>query len=56
MVIDWFGSLVSERVVVELTNAQVITENSIAIVHTFVTFKGISAQGEALRAMQNRFT
>ena len=56
MVIDWFGSLGSERVLVELTNAQVITEHSIAIVHAFVTFKGISAEGEALRAMQNRFT
>ena len=56
IVTDWFGLLASERVVVEFTNAQVITEQSIAVVHTFVTFKGISAAGEALRAMQNRFT
>ena len=56
MVTDWFGSLGNERVVVELSNAQVITEPNIAIVHAFVTFKGISAEGEALRAMQNRFT
>ena len=56
MVTDWFGSLGNERVVVELNRAQVITEHTIAIVHAFVTFKGISAEGEALRAMQNRFT
>jgi len=56
MVTDWFGSLGNERVVVELNSAQVITEHNIAIVHAFVTFKGISAEGEALRAMQNRFT
>jgi len=56
MVTDWFGSLGSEQVIVELNNAQVITEHSIAIAHAFVTFKGISADGEALRAMQNRFT
>jgi uncharacterized protein (TIGR02246 family) len=56
MVIDWFGSLGSERVIVELNDVQVITEHSIAIIHAFVTFKGISAEGEALRAMQNRFT
>ncbi|MER2514034.1 MAG: SgcJ/EcaC family oxidoreductase [Nitrosomonas ureae] len=56
MVIDWFGSLGNERVVVELNSTEVITEHSIAIVHAFVTFKGISAEGEALRAMQNRFT
>jgi uncharacterized protein (TIGR02246 family) len=56
MVTDWFGSLGSEQVIVELNNAQVITEHSIAIAHAFVTFKGISAEGEALRVMQNRFT
>lgn len=56
MVADWFGSLGSEQVIVELNNAQVITEHSIAIAHAFVTFKGISADGETLRAMQNRFT
>ena len=56
MVIDWFGSLGNERVMVEFNNAQVITEHSIAIAHAFVTFKGVSAEGEMLRAMHNRFT
>lgn len=56
MVVDWFGSLGSERVIVEINDVQVITEHGIAIVHAFVTFKGVSSEGEELRAMQNRFT
>ena len=56
IVTDWFGSLGNERLIVELDNAQVITEHNIAIAHAFVIFKGISAEGETLRAMENRFT
>jgi uncharacterized protein (TIGR02246 family) len=56
MVVDWFGSLGSERVIVEINDVQVITEHGISIVHAFVTFKGVSSEGEELRAMQNRFT
>ncbi|MDX9990836.1 MAG: SgcJ/EcaC family oxidoreductase [Anaerolineales bacterium] len=56
MVVDWFGSLGSERVMVEINNVQVVTEDRIASVHAFVTFKGVSSAGEELRAMQNRFT
>jgi len=56
MVAEWFGSLGSERVVVEANSVQVIAESNIAIIHAFVIFKGVSAEGEELRAMQNRFT
>ena len=56
MVVDWFGSLGSERVIVEANDVQVIAKNNIALIHAFVTFNGISAEGEKLRAMQNRFT
>ena len=56
IVTDWFGSLGNERLIVELDNAQVITEHNIAVAHAFVIFKGISAEGETLRAMENRFT
>lgn len=56
MVVDWFGSLGSERVIVEANDVQVIAENNIAIIHAFVAFKGVSAEGEELRTMQNRFT
>lgn len=56
MAADWFGSLGSERVIVEANDVRVIAENNIAIIHAFVTFKGVSAEGKELRAMQNRFT
>jgi uncharacterized protein (TIGR02246 family) len=56
MATDWFGSLGSERVIVEANEVQVIAENNVATIHAFVTFTGVSAEGEKLRAMQNRFT
>lgn len=56
MVVDWFGSLGSERVMVAVEDVQVMTEHGIALVHALVTYQGVSAEGEALRAMQNRFT
>ena len=56
IVTDWVGSLGNDRLIVELDNAQVITEHNIAVAHAFVIFKGISAEGETLRAMENRFT
>lgn len=56
MVTAWFGSLGDESVVVEMDKAQVIAEPQLAVVSAFVTFKGISAEGQELRAMQNRFT
>lgn len=56
MVGDWFGSIGSDRVVVEANDVQVTVESNIASIHAFVTFKGVSADGEELRAMQNRFT
>lgn len=56
MVIDWFGSLCSDRIIVELHDIQIHAESCIAVVHAFVTFKGISEQGKELRAIQNRFT
>lgn len=56
MVTDWFGSLGSERVVIETDEVQVIAASNLASIHAFVTFQGVSATGEKLRAMQNRFT
>jgi ketosteroid isomerase-like protein len=56
MVIDWFGSLGNERVIVEFNNPQIISEQSIAFVHSFVTFKAVSSEGNVLRSLQNRFT
>lgn len=56
MVIEWFGSLGTERVVVETDDVHVMADNNVAVIHAFVTFKGISDTGQELRAMQNRFT
>lgn len=56
MVRNWFGSLGSERVVVAFDDVQVVTTHEIAIASAFITYKGVSAQNEALRAMQNRIT
>ena len=56
VVADWFGSLGSERVVVEMNDVQVNAEDNLATIHAFVTFKGVSSEGKELRSMQNRFT
>ena len=53
---EWFGSLGSERVSLELQDVQIIIGDGVAVAHAFVTFKGLSAEGEALRAMNNRLT
>lgn len=56
MVKNWFDSLGSERVVVAFDEVQVVTTHELAIASAFVTYQGVSAQNEALRAMQNRIT
>jgi uncharacterized protein (TIGR02246 family) len=52
----WFDSLGSERVDVEFQGVQALVSGDIAVAHAFVTFQGISADGAALRAMNNRLT
>jgi ketosteroid isomerase-like protein len=52
----WFTSLGAERVAVSFEEDQVAGDASCAIVSAFVTFAAVSAQGEQLRAMQNRMT
>ena len=56
MVTDWFGSLGDERVAVEFDDVQIITGEGVAAAHAFVTFKGLSADGQELRAMNNRLS
>jgi uncharacterized protein (TIGR02246 family) len=56
LVAEWFGSLGSEQVVVELQDVQTIVGGGVAVAHAFVTFKALSAEGEELRAMNNRLT
>jgi uncharacterized protein (TIGR02246 family) len=56
MVTEWFGSLGSERVAVESEDVQTTIGDDVAVMHAFLTFKGLSADGEELRAMNNRLT
>lgn len=56
MVEGWFGSLGAERVVVDFRDAQTAVSGDLAVVHAFVTYKAVSADGEALRSMDNRIT
>lgn len=56
MVAAWFGSLGDERVAVDVDDMQTVVADDVAVFHAFVTFKGVSAGGKELRAMQNRLT
>ena len=57
MAIDaWFTSLGTERVKVTFEEIQTSGTSDLAIVSAIVTYAGHSAQGEQLRAMQNRLT
>ncbi|MBV8260485.1 MAG: nuclear transport factor 2 family protein [Paraburkholderia sp.] len=56
MVAGWFGSLGTDRVVVDFSEAQTIVAQNLAVVHAFVSFKAVAADGETLRSMDNRLT
>lgn len=56
MVVDWFGSLGSELVIVEANDVQLNAENNLATIHAFFSFKAVSTEGKELRSMQNRST
>jgi uncharacterized protein (TIGR02246 family) len=56
MVVNWFSSLGTDRVVVGFDDVQVVEASDLAFIHAFVTYKGISAEGVELRAMNNRMT
>jgi uncharacterized protein (TIGR02246 family) len=56
MVSEWFGSLGTERVGVVMDDVHIVVSHDLAVAQAFVTFKGLSADGRELRAMQNRLT
>ncbi|HET7128348.1 MAG TPA: nuclear transport factor 2 family protein [Gaiellaceae bacterium] len=56
MATDWFGSLGDERVRVDFQDVEIIHGDEIAFLHAFVTFTGLSADGEELRSLDNRLT
>jgi uncharacterized protein (TIGR02246 family) len=56
MAAGWFGPLGTERVVVDFSDAQTIVAHDLAVVHTFVTYKAVTAEGVELRSLNNRLT
>jgi uncharacterized protein (TIGR02246 family) len=52
----WFGSLGEELVRVEFDDVRETVGDDVAIVSAFVTFTGLSADGEELRSLNNRLT
>ncbi|WP_029921203.1 YybH family protein [Nevskia soli] len=56
MIETWFGSLGSELVKVSMDDVQATAGRELAMVSAIVTYAGVSAEGEELRAMQNRLT
>jgi ketosteroid isomerase-like protein len=52
----WFTSLGAERVKVTFDDVHISAVQGVAVVSAIVTYAGISAQGEPVRAMQNRLS
>jgi len=53
---QWFATLGTERVAVDTDDVQIIVAQDVAILHTFVAYKAMSAEGGELRSMHNRMT
>jgi uncharacterized protein (TIGR02246 family) len=56
MVAEWFGSLGDDVVAVEYDAVRTQTGEDVAAVSAFLTYRGLSAEGEELRSMNNRLT
>jgi uncharacterized protein (TIGR02246 family) len=56
MVEQWFGSLNTDRDVVEFDDVKATVSGDVAVVHAFARFTALSAEGKALRTMQERLT
>ncbi len=56
MIEGWFSSLGAERVKVTMDDVQIAGGQELAVVSAIVSYAGVSAEGEDLRAMQNRIT
>jgi ketosteroid isomerase-like protein len=56
MVVTWFDSLGTERVIVDFSDTQTTVAQDLAVVHTFVTYKAVSADGVDLRSLDNRMS
>ncbi|MGF6737590.1 YybH family protein [Paraburkholderia atlantica] len=52
----WFGALGADRVIVDFSEAQTMAAADLAVIHAFATYKAVDANGQELRAMDNRLT
>jgi uncharacterized protein (TIGR02246 family) len=55
-VAEWFGSVGNDRIAVEFHEVDTIIGVGVAAAHAIVTFKGLTPDGEELRAIHNRLT
>jgi uncharacterized protein (TIGR02246 family) len=56
MATDWFSSLGTELSSPEFHDVRITAGDTVAAVHAFLTFRGLSDAGKELRAMDNRIT
>ena len=56
MATEWFGSLGDDQVAVEHSDVEIVAGDRIAVLSAYTRFAGVSAEGEELRAMDNRLT
>ena len=56
MVAEWFGSVGDDQIVVEYDEVRTQPGEDVAGLSAFLTFRGLSAEGEELRSMNNRLT
>jgi uncharacterized protein (TIGR02246 family) len=56
MIEGWFSSLGDERVRVSFDDVQVISGDGIVAANAVTTYAALSAEGQQLRAMQNRLS
>ncbi len=52
----WFSSLGNEQVRVTFEDVKIVSDQGFASMSAIVTYAGLSAQGDELRAMQNRIS
>jgi uncharacterized protein (TIGR02246 family) len=56
MAASWFGSLGTERVVVDFSDVRTIVGADLAVVQAFIKYQAIATDGIELRSMDNRLT
>jgi len=54
--VEWFGSLGDERVLVDFSEVRTRVTQELALLHAFVRYAAVDAQGKELRSMSNRLT